>query len=193
MSTQPRQVKVFVALLLSMTACALVLMALGNNPPSAGAFCLSSYYSLDPVEQSISSPGARRCNGWDGVEIYYYTPPHPGPQRSAAENPSRFDGDSTYHFVVRSSASGADGRIRPTELWKKQYKLSSDPSRADSGNTIRICIMRDDKTKPPTDLQIIRTEALVEGLCRKFEIEPLLVHWPGYPHLKTAAALPNLN
>ncbi len=46
MSDQSRVAKVLAALLVSMTTGAVVLMALGNNPPSAGAFCLQAIIVL---------------------------------------------------------------------------------------------------------------------------------------------------
>jgi hypothetical protein len=42
MSEQPRVAKVLAALVVSMTVGAIVLMALGNHPPSAGPFCLET-------------------------------------------------------------------------------------------------------------------------------------------------------
>lgn len=179
MSTQPRHVKVFASLLISMTACAMILMALGNNPPSAGAFCLSAYYNLDPAERAISSTITRSSNLWDSVEIYYYSARHQNFEDSDVKEGFRFDPDSKYHFIVGRLNRPGDGRIRPTETWKRQYNLVSGPNHAGAPRTIRICILHDHKANSPTDLQIIRTEALVAGLCRKFDIQPLSVHWPG--------------
>jgi len=71
MSNQPRVAKVLAALLVSMTTGAMVLMALGNNPPSAGAFCLSRYYRLGPVEKAIRSRAAQSPGRWNCIEIYY--------------------------------------------------------------------------------------------------------------------------
>ena len=71
MSDQPRVAKVLAALLVSMTIGAVLLMALGNNAPLAGPFCLSSYYRLDPVEAAISSQAAQSPNRWKNIEVYY--------------------------------------------------------------------------------------------------------------------------
>ena len=51
MPNQARVAKVLAALLASMTTGAIVLMALGHNPPSAGPFSLWTYCSLDPVKK----------------------------------------------------------------------------------------------------------------------------------------------
>ena len=157
----------------------MVLMALGNHPPSAGAFCLSTYYNLGPAERAISSTINRTSNSWDSVEIFYHSAGHQDFEDSDAKDGLGFDPDSKYHFIVGSPNRPGDGRIRPTEAWKRQYNLVSGPNHPGTPRTIRICILHDEKANSPTDLQTIRTEALVAGLCRKFDIQPLSVHWPG--------------
>ncbi|MCK4821571.1 hypothetical protein KA005_37740, partial [bacterium] len=52
MPNQVRVAKVLATLLTSMTIGAIVLMALGHNPPSAGPFSLWTYYRLDPVKKA---------------------------------------------------------------------------------------------------------------------------------------------
>jgi len=179
MATYPRQVKVFAALLISMTACAMVLMALGHNPPSAGAFCLSAFYTFDPVERVISSTVNHISNHYNSVEICYYAAASQCGEHSDAKDRLKFDHDRRYHFIVGSLNRPGDGRIRSTESWKTQSTLLADPDDGASQQTIRICILYDEKADVPTDLQIIRTEALIAGLCRKFDIDPFDVHWPG--------------
>ena len=71
MSKQPRVVKVLAALLVSMTVGAFVLMALGNNPPSAGPFCLSAYYRLDSVDHVVQSKACQVPHRWNIIEIYF--------------------------------------------------------------------------------------------------------------------------
>ncbi|HEY5505442.1 MAG TPA: hypothetical protein VIK28_09810, partial [Sedimentisphaerales bacterium] len=68
MSNQPRVTKVLVMLLVSMTIGAVVLMALGNHPPSAGPFCLSTYYRLDPIQQAICSRVTQAPGRWESIE-----------------------------------------------------------------------------------------------------------------------------
>src|SRR4030042_5707448 len=71
MTAQSRQTKVLVALLVSIVLCTIILNVLGHNPPSAGAFCLSQYYSLVPVEKLIHSREIQRQRNWKWIEIYY--------------------------------------------------------------------------------------------------------------------------
>lgn len=179
MSNQPRVVKVLAALLASMTAGAIVLMALGNNPPSAGAFCLWSYYRLDPVERAISSQAAQHPSRWSYIEIYYS-----GTKAGNIEQLSSLSGltcpeDINCHFVICNGLGGGDGQIQPTEKWQKQWSTIPGRNWYGSSQTIRICIIADPPTTDPTDCQVRRTEALVEALCRKFNIAPEFIRYPG--------------
>lgn len=178
MSSQPRVAKVLAALLVSMTAGAVVLMALGNNPPSAPAFCLYSYYRLGSVEKAIKSRAAQSPGRWNCIEIYYS-----GTKAGNIEQLSSLNGltspeDINCHFCVCNGLGGGDGQIKPTQKWQKQWSIIPGRTWYGSGQTIRICVIADGKTTRPTDCQIKRAEALVEGLCRKFDIGPEYVYYP---------------
>jgi len=178
MSNQPRVAKVLAALLISMTAGAVVLMALGNNPPSAPAFCLYSYYRLDPVENAIISRAAQSPDRWSCIEIYYS-----GTKAGNIEQLSSLNGlaspeDINCHFCIYNGLGGDDGQIEPTRKWQSQWSIIPGRTWYGSGQTIRICIIAVGKTAPPTDFQIKRTEALVERLCRKFDIGSESVYYP---------------
>jgi hypothetical protein len=67
MSAQPRALKVLSALVASMTIGAVVLMALGNNAPSAGPFSLSVYSTLDSVERLVSSKAPQSPDRWSRI------------------------------------------------------------------------------------------------------------------------------
>ncbi len=178
MSVRPRDAKVFAALSASMTVGAIVLMALGNNPPSAGAFCLSSYYRLDPIEQVIASRVVQSPNRWNRVEIHYS-----GTKSGNIKQLASFSGrtnpkDINCHFVICNGLGAADGQIQPTEKWQRQLSIKSDRGRENSNRTIRICIISDGKTTFPTDSQLKREEALVEELQRKFNINQESIYNP---------------
>jgi hypothetical protein len=179
MSNQPRVAKVLAALLVSMTAGAMVLMALGNNPPSAGPFCLSSYYRLDPIEEAILSRAAQSPGRWDSVEIYYSGTKAGNVEQLASLSGLAGPEDSDCHFCICNGLGGSDGQIQPTEKWQKQWSIVPSRTWYGSGQTIRICIIADSRTARQTDSQIKRTEALVEGLCRKFDIKPEHIYYPG--------------
>lgn len=179
MPAQPRVAKVLALLLVSMTAGAIILMALGHNPPSAGPFSLWTYYRLDPVHQTIRSKATQSPNRWNRIEIYYS-----GTRTGNIKQLASFYGlskneDINCHFCICNGSGGADGQIQPTERWQKQW--SAVPSRTwyVSGQTIRICIIADGKTARPTDCQIKRIHVLVEGLCKTFHIRPESIHYLG--------------
>jgi len=178
MSNQPRAVKVFAALLVSMTAGAIVLIALGNNPPSACPFCLSSYYRLDELEKAVSSQAVQSTSRWNRIEIYYS-----GTKAGNIEQLSSLAGlsspeDLNCHFVICNGNGGSDGQIQSTEKWQRQWSIIPGPTWYGTGQTIRLCVIADGKITQPTDFQVKRLELLLEVLCRKFDISPQSVHYP---------------
>jgi len=178
MSNQPRVAKVLSALLVSMTAGAIVLMALGNNAPSAGPFCLASYYRLDPVEKAIRSQAAQSPSRWNSIEIYYSGTKAGNIEQLASLMGLAGPEDIDCHFCLCNGLGGSDGQIQQTEKWQRQWSIIPGRTWHGSSQTIRICIIADSKTAGPTDSQIRRTEALVEALCRKFDIRLEYIYYP---------------
>lgn len=179
MPSQPRAEKVLAALLVSMTAGAIVLMALGNNPPSAGPFNLSSYYHLGPVEKAIRSQTIQSPGRWNRIEVYYSGTRGGNIEQLAALAGLASPEDINCHFCLCNGLGGSDGQIQTTEKWQRQWSILPGGTWYGSSQTVRICVIADGKTCYPTNLQIKRTEALVEGLCRKFDIQPESVYYPG--------------
>jgi hypothetical protein len=175
---QPRSVRVLVALLVSMTVGAVVLMALGNNPPSAGPFCLSSYYHLDRIEKTILSRAAQYPGRWNRIEIYYSATKAGNVEQLASLSGLTGPDEINCHFVICNGLGGDDGQIQPTEKWQRQWSIIPGRTWYGTGQTIRICIIADDEAASLTDSQVKRTEALVEALCRKFEIPTDSVFYP---------------
>jgi len=178
MPSQPRSVKVLAALLVSMTVGAIVLMALGNNPPSAGPFCLSSYYRLDRIEETILSRAPQHPGRWNCIEVYYSATKAGNIEQLASLSGLVRPDDLNCHFVVCNGLGGGDGQIQPTEKWQKQWSIIPGRTWQGSSLTIRICVVADGETAHLTDFQMKRTDALVEALCRKFEITPDSVYYP---------------
>jgi hypothetical protein len=178
MANQPRAAKVLAALLISMTIGAIVLMALGNNPPSAGPFCLNAYYRLEPVEKAIYSQASQLPTRWNHIEIYYSDTKAGNIQQLAALEGLASPEDINYHFVLCNGLGGRDGQIQKTEKWQRQWSIIPGKGWYGTGQTIRVCIIADTKTVYPTDLQIKRVEALVEILARRFNITPQSIHYP---------------
>src|SRR4030042_6041238 len=105
-SGQTRVVKVVAALLVSMTTGATVLIALGNNPPAEGPFCLWSYYRLDPVETAIRSQACQLPDRWSRIEIYYSGTKAGNAEQLASMNGLASSEDLNCHFVICNSLGG---------------------------------------------------------------------------------------
>lgn len=178
MQNQARVAKVLAALLLSMTTGAIILMALGNHAPSAGPFCLSRYYRLDAVEKAIRSQAGQSPDRWNSIEIYYSGTRAGNIEQLASLSGLSSPDDINCHFVVCNGLGGNDGQIQPTENWQKQWSILPGRNWYGSTQTIRICIIAEGKTAPPTDCQVRRIESLVEGLCRKFRIQDSSLSYP---------------
>ena len=172
MSNQPRVVKVLAALLVSMTVGAFVLMALGNNPPSAGPFCLAAYYRLDSVDHAIQSKACQSPHRWSSIEIYFS-----GTRRGSLQQPAGAE-DMNCHFLICNGAGGSNGEIQASEQWQKQWSLRPNRTWQGSDRTIRICLIGDGVTTLPTNYQLKRLETLLEALCRKFGISADSVYLP---------------
>jgi hypothetical protein len=178
MSNQPRVAKVLAALLISMTTGAIVLMIIGNDPPPAGPFCLSSYYRLGPIEKAISSQAAQYPKRWNCIEIYYSTTKAGNIEQLASLSGLASPEDINCHFVICNGLGADDGHIQTTEKWQRQWSIIPGQTWYGSSQTIRICVIANNKTAHPTNLQIKRVEALVEGLSRKFNIQPEYIYYP---------------
>ena len=178
MSNQPRVAKVLAALLVSMTFGAIVLMALGNNPPSKGPFSLASYFRLDPVDKTIRSRTAQSPDRWNRIEIYYSGTKAGNIEQLASLSGLPSPEDINCHFVVCNSLGGGDGQILSTEKWKRQWSATPGRSWYGSSSTIRICVVADPGSCCPTDCQIKRVEQLVEALHRKFGVTAESISYP---------------
>jgi hypothetical protein len=178
MPNQARVAKVLVLLLASMTIGAITLLALGHNPPSAGPFSLWTYYRLDPVKKAISSRAAQSPDRWNRIEIYYSATRSGNIEQLASLNGLSSPDDNNFHFCLCNGLGAEDGQIQTTEKWQRQWSLIPDRTWYGSSQTIRICIIADGKTVYPTDSQIKRLETLLDGLCRKFHIQPESIYYP---------------
>ncbi|MBN1795522.1 MAG: hypothetical protein JW804_02510 [Sedimentisphaerales bacterium] len=182
MTDQPRVAKVLVVLLISMTTGAVVLMAVNGKPPSAGPFCLSTYYRLDPVEEAILSEATQNASRWNCIEIYFS-----GTKAGNIEQLSSLAGHTSpeqidCHFVVCNGLGGADGEILKTKKWQRQWSIVPGRNWYGTPQTIRICVVADgnpDVSGFASNSQVRRVEALVEKLSRRFRIDYNAVFYPG--------------
>jgi len=175
---RPRVARVLVVLLVSMTTGAVVLMALGNHPPSAGAFCLSTYYRLDPIQEAISSHVVQAPGRWECIEVYYSGTKAGNIEQLASLSGLAGSDDINCHFVVCNGLGGSDGQIQTTEKWQKQWSVIPDHTWYGSSRTIRVCLVADGKGVRSSDSQIKRAEALVEALSMKFNVPATKIFYP---------------
>ena len=178
MLSQSRRTKVLAAAMISIGIGAVVLKVLGNNPPPAGAFSLSEYYHLVPIEKVISSNIARSSSSWECIEVGYSGTKAGNIAQLASLSGLTSSENLNYHFVICNGLGGSDGQIQATEKWQRQWSSILDRSWYGTGQTIRICIIADGKTAFVTDLQIKRTAVLVDALSRKFNIQSASIHYP---------------
>lgn len=178
MSNQPRVAKVLAALLVSMTTGAVVLMVLGNHPPSAGPFCLSAYYRLNSVDRAMRSLACQAPNRWNSIEIFFSSTKGGGLGQLTTIRDLADASGLNCHFVICNGSGGGDGEIQATERWQNQWSARTGPTWHGSEQTIRICLVGNGDSVPPTDYQLKRLELLLESLCRKFRIPAESVYLP---------------
>lgn len=166
------------ALLVSMTTGAIVLMVLGNNPPSAGPFCLSTYYRLDSVDHVMRSQACQSPNRWNSIEIFFSGTKGGSVRHLAAVTGLPRPGDLNCHFIICNGIGAGDGEIEATEKWQKQWSVRPGDTWQGSEQTIRVCLVGNGVSALPTDYQLKRLEMLLEALCRKFHISADYVYLP---------------
>jgi hypothetical protein len=192
MTAQSRQTKVLAALLASIIVCTIILNMLGHNPPSAGAFCLSKYYNLTPVEELVRSRDVQRLGYWMGIEIYFGK--NQACNRVLSGSNCRIEKSGSFsniskqerdkcHFIIHNGHTGRDGQIEPTVKWSQQ--LPADRSATDNTQqtgynvqTIYICVAMNDQGAQPTNFQIKRAQVLIDMLCKEFNIDSESVIYP---------------
>ena len=178
MSNQPRVAKVLAALLVSMTAGAIVLMVLGSNPPSGGPFSLSTYYRLTSVDHVMRSRECQAPDRWNSIEIFFSGTKSGSLTQLAAMHGSAGAAELNCHFVICNGNGASDGEIQATEKWQKQWSSRPNATWQGSERTIRICLVGDGVSVAATNYQLKRLEMLLEALCRKFHIPAESVYLP---------------
>jgi hypothetical protein len=192
MTAQSRQTKVLVTLLVSIIVCTIILNMLGHNPPSAGAFCLSQYSRLVPVDKVVRSRDVRRRGYWMGIEVYFCeckasnrvvsNSNLQSEKFNLQSNISSQEGNSC-HFIIHNGFNGHDGQIEPTVKWNTQLPAdrSAGSNKQPAGRnvqTIYICVAMNSQSTQPTNFQIKRAQILIDKLCREFNINSESVFYP---------------
>jgi hypothetical protein len=161
-----------------MTVGAGVLMALDSQSLSGGAFSLTSYINLNPIEQVALTARPAGPGKWDRIEISCS-----GTQAGNIEQLAKLAGltsgsELNFHFVVCNGRGASDGHIQASQRWRRQRPCLPTENWYGSDQTIRICTIADSFKTVPTDCQIKRTAALAETLARKFDIPSRQILYP---------------
>lgn len=161
-----------------MTVGALALMALDGQSLSGGAFSLTSYINLNPIEQVALTARPAGPGKWDRIEISCS-----GTQAGNIEKLAKLAGltsgsELNFHFVICNGRGASDGHIQASQRWRWQRPCLPSENWYGSDQTIRICAIADGSQAPPTDCQVKRTAALAEALARKFNINSRQILYP---------------
>lgn len=168
-NNQKRTIFVLISLVAAMTVGALVLMALDQQTPSAGAYSLASYLRLDPIENAAFRPITIQPASWNRIEVYYSRTASGNAEDLAVVSHLRGTPRADFHFVIGNGRGAEDGHIQCTDTWKTQQT---------AGGIIRICVVADAYSSPATDYQVRRATSLVDALSRKFNIRTQYIRYP---------------
>ncbi|MCD6393094.1 MAG: hypothetical protein J7M40_06260 [Planctomycetes bacterium] len=193
MTNQARTSRVLIALIVSMTIGAVVLMALDNGGPVGKVpilpnFSLYNYLKLNPIEPIVSDAAGNSVHTWNRVEVFYSNTTR-GNLRELAQIQDLQTGQALLngHFVifngriageVSDTTKTIDGEIQRTERWHIQKPCLPDGQWRGTVDTVRICVVADGIGTMPTETQGTRTADLVEFLCKKYKISRKQVIWP---------------
>ncbi|MGD0786035.1 MAG: hypothetical protein ABR969_09505 [Sedimentisphaerales bacterium] len=179
MSAQPREAKIIIGLVVSMTLGAALLMALDSQSISAGAFSLASYSSLGSISSVTATRQPIASDRWSKIEVFYSNTKGGDLAQLASLAGLSSPEDLNFHFLVCNNLGDLtlDGQIQSTEKWLNQWSALPGTTWYGSSKTIRICVIGERKT-PASDYQISRTEELIDSLARKFHIDRTNINYP---------------
>jgi len=172
MATRNRSVAVLFALIASMTIGALILMALDNYRPRAGAYSLSSYLRLDPIEEIVKNSVQVTPARWERIEVYYSWTSGGNADDLSLLTGLASGNKAEFHFVVCNGNGGDDGSVQAGDFWKLQRPCY------DKNGVIRVCVISDGSVKSRTESQVKRTVDLVESLSRIFNVSTSNIRFP---------------
>ncbi len=164
MNNQGRLVNAIIILMVSMTAGALVLLALEGKPLKPVAFSLSSSSEINTnvSRETIGTRNGITPDKWANIEITFSSDYNEVVNR-ATTGPL----DTENHFVIcDGSHNSIDGQIIATTTWYNQNSVN-DPFASD---VIRVCMLSGNGSFKPTPWQYNRLESLVNRLAKHCNI-----------------------
>ena len=178
MTNQARTSRVLIALIMSMTIGAVVLMALDNGGPRGSAWSLANYLTLNPIEPSVSDATANSVHTWNRVEVFYSNTTRGNLRELGILHGLQTGQDLNAHFIVCNGLGAKEGQIDPTKRWQIQNPCLPDSQWRGTIDTVRICVVADGIGTMPTETQGTRTAELVKILSKKYKISRKQVIWP---------------
>ena len=178
MQNRARTIKIFVALVASMSLGALALMAVDSQSFSEGPFSLATYTSLSSAEETASRISIPGTHSWQQIHIVSHSASAGSIEQLAAANGLANASDLDFHFAIFNGLDGTDGQICATEKWLAQLPALSGQGQQKNLRIIRICVVVGSISTTPTDCQVKRTAAMVESLARKFVIPTSRIQYP---------------
>ncbi len=181
MTTQARTSRVLIALIVSMTIGAVVLMALDNGGPQGSPWSLSVLQRLNrlnPIEPLVSGAAGSSVHTWNRVEVFYSNTTSGNLRELSILHGLQTGQDLNAHFVVCNGLGAKEGWVEPAERWQAQNPCLPDGEWRGTVGTVRICVVADGIGTMPTDIQVTRAADLVKLLSKKFKISRKQVAWP---------------
>ena len=171
MSDQARTSRVLIALIVSMTIGAVILMAVDNGALKGGAFSLYVFNNLPAIESVVVADKPR--TQWKGVEVFYSNTASGNIKELTVLKHISGENNLDAHFVICNGKGGGQGEVQPTNQWKMQYP-------ALKGDIIRICVIfkAEDNNAMPNECQITRIDDLISFFQKKFNITDQNINRP---------------
>ncbi|MBN2064338.1 MAG: N-acetylmuramoyl-L-alanine amidase [Sedimentisphaerales bacterium] len=164
MNNQGRLKNAFIILIISMSAGALILMALEGKPLKPVAFSLSSSSEVNTAlpKATVGTRNGIVPGKWHTIEITFSSS-----YADIVNTRTTGELDKFAHFVICDGTNDSvDGQILATTSWFDQKAAALNPT----GNIIRICLITPEGCFKPTPWQYNRLESLVKCLTRHCNI-----------------------
>ncbi len=172
MSSRERMTKVLGALVLSVTAGAIILRLLQPAPlMDVTAFSLA--VAFNPIGQVFETRVPVDRSRWQSIEIYQSGTPTGNAQTLAEACRQQALEPSAYHFVITNGRGAPDGRIQVSQQWTQQKDAPGrqlSPLENSARSTIRICLIGDFGQEPPGPVQLSQLETLLRTLQHRCQI-----------------------
>lgn len=176
MENQGRLIKVIFLLMVTMTAGALVLLALEGKPIKPTGFSLTGQSILKPVSNALGTEAGIEPGRWQNFKICFVD----NNGRLTQENGPTEELLTGYHFIISDGSDNHDGQIYATQLWSKQLSSGGPFSSDNRLQSIRICLIRPHgyaNKSISTPHQANQLETLLKTLIKQCQMSDYKITW----------------